>query len=148
VDVRRVGADEAAWWVGVLAPKEPRQQMTASVQTMTIVVDTRAEERWIRGTTTASVVLLACIAVVVSYGHMHMLTLVHGESAWTAALIPLSVDGMIIASSMTLLADSRAGRAGGVLPWALLAAGSAASLAANVAVAEPTAYGRVIAAWR
>ena len=48
---------------------------------------------------------------------------------------------------MTLLADSRAGRAGGSLPWALLAIGSAASLAANVAVAEPTVYGRLIAAW-
>jgi len=34
-----------------------------------------------------------------------------------------------------------------VLPWALLVAGSAASLTANVAVAEPTATGRVIAAW-
>jgi hypothetical protein len=36
---------------------------------------------------------------------------------------------------------------GGVLPWALLVVGSAASLAANVAVAEQTATGRVIAAW-
>jgi len=34
-----------------------------------------------------------------------------------------------------------------VLPWALLVAGTAASLDANVAVAEPTATGRVIAAW-
>ena len=34
-----------------------------------------------------------------------------------------------------------------MLPWALLVAGSAASLAANVAVAELTATGRVIAAW-
>ena len=33
------------------------------------------------------------------------------------------------------------------MPWALLAVGSVASLAANVAVAEPTATGRVIAAW-
>ena len=33
------------------------------------------------------------------------------------------------------------------MPWALLVAGSAASLAANVAVAEPTMTGRVIAAW-
>jgi hypothetical protein len=54
---------------------------------------------------------------------------------------------MIIASSMTLLADSRTGQPGGLLPWALLASGSAASLAASVAVAEPTPYGRVIAAW-
>src|SRR5580692_7066370 len=48
---------------------------------------------------------------------------------------------------MRLLADSRAGQRGAVLPWALLVAGSAASLAANVAVAEPMATGRVIAAW-
>jgi hypothetical protein len=33
------------------------------------------------------------------------------------------------------------------LPWALLVVGSVASLAANVAVAQPTATGRVIAAW-
>jgi hypothetical protein len=59
----------------------------------------------------------------------------------------MSVDGMIVAASTTLLADSRSGGRGGFLPWALLVAGSAASLAANVAVAEPTATGRVIAAW-
>jgi len=58
-----------------------------------------------------------------------------------------SVDGMIVAASTTLLADSRSGRKGTVLPWALLVAGSVASLAANVAVAEPTMIGRVIAAW-
>jgi hypothetical protein len=64
-----------------------------------------------------------------------------------AALTPLSVDGMIVAASTTLLAESRSGKPGGFLPWALLAIGSVASLAANVAVAEPTAAGRVIAAW-
>jgi Protein of unknown function (DUF2637) len=104
-------------------------------------------DRWIRWTTTASVLTLAGIAAVVSFRHMHALTFAHGESTLTAALIPLSVDGMIVASSMTLLADSRLGRAGGVLSWLLLAVGSAASLSANVAVAEPTVYGRVIAAW-
>jgi Protein of unknown function (DUF2637) len=102
---------------------------------------------WIRRTTTASVLLLAAIAAVVSYRHMHALALAVGESRWTAALIPLSVDGMIVASSMTLLLDSRCGNRGGILPWALLMTGSAASLAANVAVAEPTWCGRVIAAW-
>jgi hypothetical protein len=59
----------------------------------------------------------------------------------------MSVDRMIVAASTTPLADSRSGGRGGFLPWALLAVGSAASLAANVAVAEPTATGRVIAAW-
>jgi hypothetical protein len=62
-------------------------------------------------------------------------------AGWVAALTPLSADGMIVAASATLLADSRAWERGGVLPWALLVVGSAASLAANVAVAQPTAPG-------
>jgi hypothetical protein len=93
------------------------------------------------------VALLALIAGTVSYLHMHLLVELHGQPGWVAALTPLSVDGMIVAASTTLLADSRSGGRGGILPWALLASGSVASLAANVAVAEPTATGRVIAAW-
>jgi hypothetical protein len=45
------------------------------------------------------------------------------------------------------MAESRTGTRGGILPWALLVTGSLASLAANVAVAEPTMTGRVVAAW-
>ncbi|WP_268920450.1 DUF2637 domain-containing protein [Actinomadura soli] len=71
----------------------------------------------------------------------------YGETSWTAALLPVSVDGMIAVASMSLLVDSRQGRRSGMLPWALLVLGSAASLAANVAVAEPSVVGRVIAAW-
>jgi Protein of unknown function (DUF2637) len=104
-------------------------------------------DRWIRRTTIGCVVLLAMIAGTVSYLHMHLLVELHGQPGWVAALTPLSVAGMIVAASTTLLADSRGGDRGGVLPWALLVAGSAASLAANVAAAEPTMTGRVIAAW-
>jgi hypothetical protein len=93
------------------------------------------------------VALLALIAGTVTYLHMHTLVEVHGQPGWVAVLTPLSVDGMIVAASTILLADSRSGGRGGMLPWALLVAGSLASLAANVAVAEPTATGRVIAAW-
>jgi hypothetical protein len=96
---------------------------------------------WIRRTTTGCMALLALIAGTVSYLHMHRLVALHGQPGWVAALTPLSVDGMIVAASTTLLADSRSGRNGGALPWALLAAGSVANLAANVAVAEPT-FGR------
>ncbi len=104
-------------------------------------------DRWIRRTTIGCVALLALIAGTVSYLHMHTLVALHGQPGWVAALTPLSVDGMIVAASTTLLADSRSGRKGSALPWALLIAGSVASLAANVAVAEPTLIGRVIAAW-
>jgi Protein of unknown function (DUF2637) len=104
-------------------------------------------ERWIRRTTSACVALLAEIAGTVSYLHMHMLIALHGQPGWVAALTPLSVDGMIVVASMTLLAASRSGRKGGGLPWVLLVISSVASLAADVVVAEPTLVGRVIAAW-
>ena len=104
-------------------------------------------DRWIRWTTTGCVALLALIAGTVSYLHMHTLVESHGQPGWVAVLTPLSVDGMIVAASTTLLADSRSGGRGGFLPWGLLVAGSLASLAANVAVAEPTEIGRVVAAW-
>ena len=71
----------------------------------------------------------------------------HGQPGWVAALTPLSVDGMIVAASTTLLADSRRGCRGWSLSWLQLGAGCVGSLTANVAVAEPTATGRVIAAW-
>jgi hypothetical protein len=103
--------------------------------------------RWSRWTTIAAVLLLAMIAAVVSYAHMYELALRHGEPAWRAALFPLSVDGMVVAASMTLLSDARQGRRGGVLPWSLLILGSLASLAANIAVADPTVWSRVIHAW-
>jgi hypothetical protein len=104
-------------------------------------------DAWIRRTTTTSVVLAAGIAAVVSYQHMHELALRHGESWLGATLIPLAVDGMIVASSMSVLHASRIGRRGGVLPWLLLVVGSLASLGANVAVADPTLIARIIAAW-
>ena len=81
-------------------------------------------DSWIRWTTVGCVALLALIAGTVSYLHMHLLVARYGQPGWVAALTPLSVDGMIVAASTTLLADSRCGRAGGALPWALLVAGS------------------------
>jgi hypothetical protein len=104
-------------------------------------------DRWIRRITFGCVGMLALIAGTVSYLHMHLLVELHGQPGWVAALTPLSVDGMIVAASTTLLADLRTGGRGGFLPWALLVAGSAASLAANVAAAEPTITGRMMAAW-
>jgi hypothetical protein len=74
------------------------------------------------------------LALIAGYLHMHLLVELHGQPGWVATLTPLmSVDGMIVAASTTLLADSRGGGRGGFLPWALQVAVSAASLAANVA---------------
>ena len=96
----------------------------------------RGGDRWIRWTTTGCVALLALIAATVSYLHMHLLVELHGQPGVGGRPDAVSVDGMIVAASTTLLADSRSGGRGGVLPWALLVVGSVASLAANVEVAD------------
>jgi hypothetical protein len=81
---------------------------------------TAGADRWIRWITIGCVGLLALIAGTVSYLHMHRLVARHGQPGWVAALTPFSVDGMVVAASTTLLADSRTGRRGGLLPWTLL----------------------------
>ncbi|MEU7829516.1 DUF2637 domain-containing protein [Nonomuraea sp. NPDC049129] len=103
--------------------------------------------RNIQRTTIGGVVLLAGIAAVVSFRHMHDLCLRHGEDRFAAVLIPLAVDGAIVVASMSILLANRYGSRGGVLAWTLLVVGSLASLGANIAVAEPSVIGRVIAAW-
>ena len=72
----------------------------------------RPADRWIGWTTTGCVALLALIAGTVSYLHMHLLVELHGQPGWVAALTPLSVDGMIVAASTTLLADAQESVAG------------------------------------
>ncbi|RNM12064.1 DUF2637 domain-containing protein [Nocardioides pocheonensis] len=70
-----------------------------------------------------------------------------GESGLTSWLLPVSIDGAVVAAVSVLLADSRAGRRPAALTWLLLALGLSASLAANVAAAEPSATARAVAAW-
>ncbi|MEU8178990.1 DUF2637 domain-containing protein [Microbispora hainanensis] len=103
--------------------------------------------RRIQRTTIAGVFLLAAIAAVVSFRHMHELCLRHGEDHLAAVLIPLAVDGLIVVASMSILLANRSGSRGGVLAWSLLVVGSLASLGANVSIAEPSLIGRIIAAW-
>lgn len=87
----------------------------------------------IRWSTAAAVIGVAVVAAVVSYEHAYALVRAHGETGWTARLIPLTVDGLIWASSMVMLDSARRGVA---VPWLarwLLGLGIAATLAANVA---------------
>jgi hypothetical protein len=43
---------------------------------------------------------VAAVAAVASYEHAYVLARAHGETGWTARLVPLTVDGLIYASSM------------------------------------------------
>jgi hypothetical protein len=99
-----------------------------------------------RATTVGAVLVVAAVAAVVSYAHMQEVAERAGED-WRAWLLPLSVDGLVVAASMALLTRRRAGLPGGRLAWCALLGGVGASLAANIAAAEPTATARVVAAW-
>jgi hypothetical protein len=90
-------------------------------------------DKIIRWSTAAAVIGVAVVAAIVSYEHAYALVRAHGEAGWTARLIPLTVDGLIWASSMVMLDSARRKVAvPGLARW-LLAVGIAASLAANVA---------------
>jgi hypothetical protein len=106
---------------------------------------------WVRGVTTLAVVLVALVAAVVSYEHMRALADLAGEG-WRSRLLPISVDGLVVAGSMTMLVRRRAGQPAGALTWAALVLGLGASLAANVVAADPGVIDpallrRLVAGW-
>ena len=107
----------------------------------------RDTDRWISWAAATTVAGLAGIAGALSYSHMRQLAADHGQAGWHAHAFPLSVDGIEIVASLVLLANRRAGRRPGTLPWAALIIGTVGSLAANVATAGPGAVSRIIAGW-
>jgi hypothetical protein len=90
-------------------------------------------DRVIRWTTAVAVIGVAVIAAVVSYEHAGDLVRANGETGWTTRLIPLTVDGLIYASSMVMLDSARRGARVPALARWLLGLGIVATLAANVA---------------
>ena len=106
-----------------------------------------AVDRAIVGAAGATVVGLAGVAGAISYSHMAELARVHGEVGWRSHAFPVSVDGIEVVASLVLLAHRRAGTRAGWLPWAALVAGTAASVAANVAVGASDPVGRLVAGW-
>jgi hypothetical protein len=104
-------------------------------------------DRVIAGAAGATVVVLAGVAGALSYSHMAELARLHGEVGWRSHAFPISVDGIEVVASLVLLAHRRSGSRAGWLPWAALAAGTAASVAANVAVGASDPVGRLVAGW-
>lgn len=107
-----------------------------------------AADRIIRLTTAIAVIGVAAVAAVVSYEHASALVREHGESGWTGRLIPLTVDGLIYASSMVMLDSARRGmRVPALASW-LLGMGIISTLAANVAHGLGHGIiGAAVAAW-
>lgn len=100
----------------------------------------------IRRVTTAAVLVVAAVAAGASYDHQRQLAALAGEG-WRAWLLPFSVDGLIVAASMSMLVRRRLGQTASPLAWIAFLLGGLASVAANVAAADPTLLGRLVAAW-
>jgi hypothetical protein len=91
---------------------------------------------------------VAAFAAVVSYSHIYGLGRVHGQDGTAARLLPLSVDGLILAASLVLLHEARNGRDAPALARFMLWLGISATIGANIAFG--TGYGllgALISAW-
>jgi Protein of unknown function (DUF2637) len=105
-------------------------------------------DRVIRWSTALAVLGVAAVSAVASYEHAYDLVRARGESGWTARLVPLTVDGLIYASSMVMLDSARRKAAAPSLARWLLGLGVAATLAANVAHGLGHGMtGAAVAAW-
>ncbi len=105
-------------------------------------------DRVIRFTTVAVVCAVAAFAAVVSYSHIYGLGREHGQDGTAARLLPLSVDGLILAASLVLLLEARNGRDAPRLARPMLWLGIGATIGANIAYgAVYGLLGAVISAW-
>lgn len=86
---------------------------------------------------------VAVIAAVASYSHMEGLAHEHGQSPLLSALMPLSVDGLMIVATVAI-SDGRTHRWSAWLSFWL---GVGASVSANVLAARPDIVSRLISAW-
>lgn len=89
-------------------------------------------DRFARLLTGLAVSTVAVIAATVSFTHIASVAAGHGYTPATAKLLPFSVDGLIVAASLVLLAEARAHRPAPRLARAGLWLGICATLAANV----------------
>jgi Protein of unknown function (DUF2637) len=90
-------------------------------------------DRVIRFLTAAVVCAVAAFAAVVSYSHIYGLGREHGQDGTAARLLPLSVDGLILAASLVLLHEARNGRDAPRLARFMLWLGIGATIGANIA---------------
>ena len=105
-------------------------------------------DRLLRWGTTVAVLAVALIAAVISYQHIFVISLTHGEPRFDAQLIPLSIDGTVVTASLVMLRASRQGLATPWLARTILVMAIATTVAANVAFGWQYAFwGIMMAGW-
>jgi hypothetical protein len=105
-------------------------------------------DRLIRLTTALAVLMVAGVAAVISYQHAYELVISHGETGFTARLLPFTVDGLIWAASMVVLDASRRNHPVPRLALWSLGAGIVATVGANLAHGlGHGSVGALVSAW-
>ncbi|WP_405086425.1 DUF2637 domain-containing protein [Microbispora sp. NBC_01389] len=95
------------------------------------------------------VVVLAVIAAVGSFDHISTLAAKHGQKDWRSWAVAVCIDLMCVMAAREIQRDKRTGRPRrGRLSWPslVLTGGITLTLAANLAEADPTAWGWILAA--
>ena len=90
-------------------------------------------DRAFTAVTMAVVAFVAAIAASASYQHQYELAIRHGQAHWVAAMLPFSVDGMIVSATLVLWYAARRRHPRPWGAWLVLMAGVAATAVANLA---------------
>ncbi len=113
-------------------------------------VPTTMRERWARiWPSLLAVVTLSAVggpAAVASYRHARDVIAQHGDPVM-APWLALTTDGMLLAALVVIWVRRHRGEHVKAGPWAVFWAGMTATMAANLAAAQPTPVGIVVALW-
>lgn len=90
--------------------------------------------------------VVAAVAGFASYSHIVKVAKSVHEADQVAFVLPLSIDGLIVVGTMAMLDDKRHGRRPRTSARVALGFGIVATLAANVASAQPSLKARLVAA--
>lgn len=97
-------------------------------------------------TSRAAAALVAAVAGFASYRHIYDVATDAGEHQGVAAVLPLAIDGLILVATLAMLDDKRQQRRPRTSARVALVFGILATLAANIASANPTVTARLVAA--
>jgi hypothetical protein len=100
---------------------------------------------WHRIAARAVAALVALVAGAASFEHIASVAMTAGERAWVAYSLPLAIDGLIVVGVMALVEDQRHGRHPRGVARLAVTVGVVGTLAANVASAQPTPTGWLVA---
>jgi len=110
------------------------------------LVIARAPDRVIRWFATLALLIVGGISAAGSFTHIRDMAASHGQDGWVSWAIAVSMELVVGMAALEILRDSRAGRHAG-MPWLILLSGAALVLATNLATAERSPWGWILAGW-